>query len=350
MLCEHPRWAQPVTSPKLIVLASSSGGVKALIQVLSSLPADFPAAIAVVQHRGEQHPNLLPELLDRRTALKVRHARDGDLLEAGTVYICPPGAHMTAEHSVRLVVGPKLNFVRPSADLMFRSVARAYGDQAIGVVLSGSGSDGAVGCMAISEAGGSVVVQDPASSEYAGMPGSAVKHGSADLVLPLEQVAAALQRLVDPPRSVPSRGPRSADAASALAISVLLADDHRIILDGLRTLVEGESDMVVVAEAEDGCTAVRLADKLSPDVVVMDIAMPNLNGIDATRQIKARNPRTSVVALSAYTDANSIAQIIAAGATGHLCKNAAFSDLAATIRSVAASSPHSAARAALALK
>jgi chemotaxis response regulator CheB len=336
-------WTESVTSQHLVVLAASAGGLQALIDVLSPLPPDFPAAIAVVQHRGLQFADLLPKLLDRRTALKVRHAEDGDLLERGTVYICPPGMHMTAEHCVRLVEGPKLNYVRPSADLMFMSVARAYGDRAIGVVLSGTGSDGTAGCLAIYEAGGTVVAQEPASSAYAGMPAAAIARGRAELILPVEHIGDALRRLVNHRRSgegtPPSPSP-SPSPAAAPAITVLLADDHRILLDGLRTLLEGEEDIEVIAEAEDGRAAVQLARELSPDVVVMDIAMPDLNGIDATRRIKADNPHTSVVALSARADAQAAGRILEAGALGYLCKNAAFSELARAIRAVAARQPY----------
>ena len=264
-------------------------------------------------------------MVDRGTAgHEVRHAQDGDLLEPGCVYVCPPGMHMTAEHCVRLVAGPRLNFVRPSVDLMFRSAAHAYGDRAIGVVLSGSGSDGAIGCTAIIEAGGTVIAQDPACSEYPGMPEAAVGRGQADLIVPIEHIGDTLRCLVDPARSG-AEGARL--DCGARAIKVLLADDHRILLDGLRTLLSSESDMQVVAEAADGRAAVRLAGELSPDVVVMDIAMPQLNGVDATRRIKQGNPLTGVVALSARTDAQAAARIVEAGATGYLCKNAAFSEL-----------------------
>jgi two-component system chemotaxis response regulator CheB len=330
-------WTRPIASQSIVVIAASAGGLRPIMGVLSALPADFPAAIAVVQHRGDERPDLLPALLSRCTSLKVRHVRDGDLLEPGTVYICPPGMHMTTEHCVRLVEGPRLNFVRPSADLLFQSAARAYGNRAIGVVLSGNGSDGAAGCLAIAEAGGTVVAQDPVECANARMPAAAVKRGGVNLVLPLAEIGEVLHRLLDADAPAVGEGDPSSstEAAPAPATTVLLADDHRIMLDGLRALLESERDIEVVAEAEDGQTAVRLAGELSPDVVVMDISMPDLNGIDATRRIKAKSPRTRVVGLSARSDAKAAARILEAGAVNYLCKDVAFSELAVAIRAAA---------------
>src|SRR5688500_18620516 len=118
----------PLADARLVVIATSAGGLSALGRVLAALPVDFPAAIAVVQHRGLQHPELLPELLGKWTVLPVRHARSGEMLLPGVVYVCPPGMHMTVEHCVRLVEAPRINAVRPSADLMLRSAARNYGE------------------------------------------------------------------------------------------------------------------------------------------------------------------------------------------------------------------------------
>ncbi len=119
-----------------------------------------------------------------------------------------------------------------------------------------------------------------------------------------------------------------------MAIKILLADDHKIIRDGLRTLLEKQPGMEVVAEAEDGRRAVRLVREMSPDVVVMDIAMPDLNGIEATRQIIAEVPDIKVIALSMHTDRRFVAGMIKAGSAGYLLKDCAFEELARAIRTV----------------
>lgn len=121
---QHGGDGEGSSSARLVVIAASAGALPAIIDVLAPLPADFPAAIALVQHRGPAEPQVLVDLLARRTRLRVRHAQDGALLESGTVYVCPPGVHMTSEHCVRLIDGPRLRFVQPNADLMFASVAR----------------------------------------------------------------------------------------------------------------------------------------------------------------------------------------------------------------------------------
>jgi len=121
-----------------------------------------------------------------------------------------------------------------------------------------------------------------------------------------------------------------------MSIRILLADDHKIVREGLRTLLEKQPGMEVVAEAEDGCTAVRLVWELSPDVVIMDIAMPDLNGIEATRQIIAKNHRIKVVALSMHSDRRFVAGMLKAGASGYLLKDCAFEELAQAVRTVVA--------------
>lgn len=120
-----------------------------------------------------------------------------------------------------------------------------------------------------------------------------------------------------------------------MPIRILLADDHTVVRDGLRALLEKQPDMTVVAEASDGRDSIRLADEQSPDVVVMDIGMPSLNGIEATRRILAANPRTAVVMLSMHQDESYVLRSLKAGAKGYLLKDSLRGDVIDAIRAVA---------------
>ena len=120
-----------------------------------------------------------------------------------------------------------------------------------------------------------------------------------------------------------------------MPIRILLADDHTVVRDGLRALLEKQPDMTVVAEASDGRDSIRLAEEQSPDVVVMDIGMPNLNGIEATRRILAANPRTAVVMLSMHQDESYVLRSLKAGAKGYLLKDSLRGDVIDAIRAVA---------------
>ena len=117
-----------------------------------------------------------------------------------------------------------------------------------------------------------------------------------------------------------------------MSIRILLVDDHKITRDGLCALIENQPGMDVVGEAENGRDAVKLADKLDPDVIIMDISMPELNGIDATRQIMAASPSTNIIALSMYSDKRYVEGMLSAGVSGYLLKNCAFDELVDAIQ------------------
>ncbi|GBF34766.1 DNA-binding response regulator [Desulfocucumis palustris] len=117
---------------------------------------------------------------------------------------------------------------------------------------------------------------------------------------------------------------------------LILVDDHKIMRDGLRTLIERQKDVEIVAEAEDGITAVQLARELSPDFIIMDISLPNLNGVDATRKITSENPNIKVIALTMYSDKWSLKKMLRAGASGYLAKDCNYDELIQALHTVKA--------------
>jgi two-component system, chemotaxis family, protein-glutamate methylesterase/glutaminase len=139
----------------------------------------------------------MAEILAKRTALPVKEAAQGERARAGHVYIAPPNRHLLVNAAGRLELTQTelVHFVRPSADLLFESAAAAYGERAIAVVLSGTGHDGSMGVKAIKKTGGTVIVQDARDAEFGGMPAAALATGMVDFVLPLDEIAPALQKL-----------------------------------------------------------------------------------------------------------------------------------------------------------
>lgn len=178
---------------QIVALAASAGGLAAVQRVLSDLPASFPIPIMVLVHLEASRESKLAEILDRVTELTVMQAGDTDAMLAGHVYVAPPGHHLTAvDGAVRLTDDPPEHFVRPSADHLFRSVAKAYDGRSLVVVLTGSGKDGAEGVVAVHEAGGQVFAQDADEAEHGGMPRSAIETGVVDRVLLLHEIGPAL--------------------------------------------------------------------------------------------------------------------------------------------------------------
>lgn len=173
--------------------------------MLGALPADFPVPVLVLQHVDPRHRSLLADILARRAALPVSEARDGEGVRPMHVYVAPPNRHLlvNAGGTLSLTQTELVHFVRPSADLLFDSLAASYRDRAIAVVLSGSGEDGAMGITAVKKVGGTVIVQEPRSAEFDGMPAAALKTGTADFVLELDEIAPALGKLCPPARKGP---------------------------------------------------------------------------------------------------------------------------------------------------
>jgi len=184
-----------------VVVGVSTGGPNALMDLLPRFSSDFPVPILVVQHMPPLFTRQLAERLDRRTALTVSEAADGDVITGGHVLIAPGGRHMgvtsiRGEKVVKLTDTPRQNSCRPAVDVLFETAADCYGPNALGVVLTGMGQDGLIGSESLVAAGSAVLAQDEASSVVWGMPGAVVRKSLATRVLPLPMIAGEVDRRV----------------------------------------------------------------------------------------------------------------------------------------------------------
>lgn len=195
-----PLKALAETSHKVIAIGASTGGTEALKVVLSKLPANSPG-IMVVQHMPANFTAAFAERLNSLSQLTVREAKDNDSVVPGLALVAPGNFHMIlrrsgARYYVEVKTGPMVHHQRPAVDILFKSTAKYAGANAIGVILTGMGADGAEGLLDMKRAGASTIAQDENSCVVFGMPKEAIKVGAADKVLPLEQIAAEMMRMV----------------------------------------------------------------------------------------------------------------------------------------------------------
>ncbi len=191
--------ALPGLRPDILAIGSSTGGPNALSELFMALSAPLPVPVVLVQHMPPLFTRLLAERLAATSPVKFREAQNGDGLKPGDALIAPGDYHMRLERgngrvTVVLDQAPPENSCRPAVDVLFRSVAQAYGSRAMALVLTGMGQDGLLGCQDIRARGGQIVVQDEATSVVWGMPGFVAKAGLAHATLPLPHIAAELRR------------------------------------------------------------------------------------------------------------------------------------------------------------
>jgi two-component system chemotaxis response regulator CheB len=188
----------------IIVVGASAGGVEAARGLVRELPGDLPAALCIVIHVPPYAVSVLPEILSRDGALPATHARDGEPIHQGRVYVAPPDKHLLIKRGyLRVARGPRESNHRPAVDPLFRTAARAYGPRVIGVVLSGTLDDGTAGLASIKSQSGIAIVQHPDDCLHPDMPRSAMENVTIDYVLPLSQISATLIRLAHQAVSIP---------------------------------------------------------------------------------------------------------------------------------------------------
>lgn len=191
---------QPIhPGTSVIVIGASTGGPQALQQVLSEIPADLPAAIAIVQHMPAGFTHSLARRLNESSSFNVQEAADGDRLAQGLALVAPGGYHLRFINNKRVTLdqGPRRHHVRPAVDVTLESAAEHYKTVVIGVILTGMGCDGTAGAACVKAVGGKVIVEDESTSVVYGMPRSVVEAGLADQVVPLPKITSTLVELVN---------------------------------------------------------------------------------------------------------------------------------------------------------
>jgi two-component system chemotaxis response regulator CheB len=213
----------------IVVIGGSAGSIEAVTEVVRGLPADFPAAVFVVVHFPGSVSSTLPRILSRAGPLPARHARDGEPIESGRIYVAPPDCHLLlTDGHIRLTKGPKENGHRPAIDPLFRTAAHSYGPRVVGVVLSGNLNDGTAGLLTIKQREGIAIVQLLETALYQGMPRSAIDHVAVDHVLSPSEIPLLLSDLAQEPVFHLEVVPMSVEPpADQEADEFALADRHK---------------------------------------------------------------------------------------------------------------------------
>lgn len=187
----------PRASVRAVVIGASAGGLEALLSIFVGLPAALGPPIVVVLHLPQDCPSLLPDILGYRLSMRVREAMDKQPLEPSTVYIAPPGYHLSIEtdHTFSLSGECPVNHSRPAIDVLMNSAADAYGPGLVGILLTGASHDGAAGLASIKAKGGWTMVQDPRQAQSATMPEAAIRRQMPDQILSLADIHAWLLKL-----------------------------------------------------------------------------------------------------------------------------------------------------------
>ncbi len=195
--------ASPSNGCEAVVIGASAGGFKVFSAILEALPPVFSMPLLLVQHLHQYDNGAFAAHLAAASRLPVIEPYDKDLIEPGNVYIAPAGYHMLVEQggTIALSTEGKVNWSRPSIDVLFESAARTWGERMIAVIMSGASSDGTIGIQAVKSAGGLTIAQNPDTAEYPFMPQAAINSGAVDEVLTIEEIIARIVSLPLPGKS-----------------------------------------------------------------------------------------------------------------------------------------------------
>lgn len=182
---------------KAIVIGVSAGGMAALKKILPPLPKDFPLPIIIVQHVHPTQEGFFMDSFNKQCALFVKEADEKESVRSGYVYFAPPNYHLLIEpdKTFSLSIDEKVNYSRPSIDVLFQSAVDTYSSGLIGIILTGANNDGARGLNLIKDSGGLAIVQDPATAEFPAMPEAAISAVKPDFILPLKEIADFLMKI-----------------------------------------------------------------------------------------------------------------------------------------------------------
>ncbi len=182
-----------------VIIGTSAGGLSALSTILCKLPVDYPIPIVVVQHRAKDSKDLLEEVLQSKCKIKIKQADEKEKIQSGTVYIAPPDYHLLIENNrtFSLSSDEYVRFSRPSIDVLFESAAYVFKDKLIGIILSGSNNDGAVGINTIKKYGGLTIAQSPSEAQYPSMPMASIETNNIKHILTLSEICSFLLNLIN---------------------------------------------------------------------------------------------------------------------------------------------------------
>lgn len=259
-------------SPKIVCVASSAGGLAPLEALIQNLKTLDRLMVIIAQHSSPGHESLLPALLSRHTSVTIDMGEDGMPIQAGHIIIIPPGNNgIVLDRQLVLEPVSQGASPRPNANRLFSSVAQEYGEQAVAIVLSGTGSDGALGCREIKAHGGFVLVEDPKYSKYGSMPQSVIDLGCADLILSPQEIGQKVDRLLDLKPNQPVPLPENDDQSLLSQLFRQLQERYQLDFSGYKrnTLSRRINRRLVATDSKDLSAYVRYVEQYPQELAYL---------------------------------------------------------------------------------